>query len=323
MPVYNAGQYLAQAIDSILNQTFRDWELILINDGSTDNSEEIILRYEQYEDSRIYYYKNPENKGLIYTRNLLIEKADGKYIAFLDSDDFSMPGRLKAQTAFLDNNPGYALCGTWATMVDGENKFLRKINMPQDDESIRCSLLFISTFVQSGIMIRREVLEQNPYDSNFPLAEDYELWCRLSRLYKLKNIPEHLTRYRWHGDNISQSRKKHLDDLVKNIYRRELSLIGIDATEEELTLHSSIRDKSIAPLPVETLLRELKTWLRKLAAAALDSKRYDKNTLLATIAFRWIFACKERKKYGKILSFPVKMNAGAYKILFKMLYERI
>lgn len=320
MPVYNAEQYLAEAIDSILNQTFGDWELILINDGSTDSSEDIISRYK---DNRISYYKNSENKGLIYTRNRLIEIAGGEYIAFLDSDDLSLPDRLKTQVDFLDNNPQYAMCGTWGKMIDGKGNSLRKINMPAEYESIKCSLLFISTFVQSSIMIRREVLLQNPYDKDFPLAEDYELWCRLSRSYKLKNIPKHLTCYRWHGDNISQSRKQHLDDLVKNIYKRELSLIGIDATDEELDIHSSIRDKSVANIPPDILFAKMKAWLQKLAKAASESNRYDRNTLLATIAFRWIFLCKEYKEYGKIYPFPVTMNAGAYKILFKTLCERL
>ena len=217
MPVYNAEKYLSFAIESIITQTYTDWELVLINDGSTDKSEKIAL---SYADDRIRYYKNEENKGLIYTRNRMIELAKGEYLAFLDSDDLSLPLRLSKQVAFLDNNPAYALCGTWSKMIDGENREIKKINISVSDDEIKCSLLFANAFVQSSIMIRRQVLAANPYDKNYPLAEDYELWSRLSHSYKLKNIPEHLTLYRWHGNNISKERKEHLNHLVNNILKR-------------------------------------------------------------------------------------------------------
>lgn len=321
MPVFNAERYLSQAIDSIVEQSFTDWELILINDGSTDGSEAIIS---SYTDSRIKYWKNEENKGLIYTRNLMIEKASGEYIAFLDSDDLSMSERLQKQVDFLDNNLDYGLCGTWSLMIDRDGKQLKKINMPTDHVDICCSLLFINTFVQSSIMIRRKILVENPYDKEYPLAEDYELWCRLSRKYKLKNIPLHLTKYRWHGDNISKSRKEHLDALTQNIYRRELALIGIDATDYELTIHSAIRDASIlVGIVPKAYLNELKAWLGKLADAGVASCKYDSDILLATIAFRWVFACKSRKLYLKVFSLPISLSRKGYTILFRMLRERI
>ncbi len=320
MPVYNASQYLAEAIDSIIAQTLEDWELIIIDDGSTDTSDEIIR---SYTDTRIRYFQNDGNKGLIYTRNKLIELATGEYIAFLDSDDISMPERLQQQVAFLDNNPDYGLCGTWSLMIDVNGSRIKKINMPVSDEEIRCSLLFINTFVQSSIMIRKKILLDHPYNGDYPLAEDYELWCRLSRQYKLKNLPAHHTRYRWHNTNISKSKKEQLDNLVKNIYRRELSYIGIDASDKELTLHSAIRDKTISNLPSKQLLQQIGEWLKRLSEAAIQSNKYDNTTLLATVAFRWIFACKGQKHYLKALSLPVKLNIKGYRLLLKMLRERL
>ncbi|NDV77460.1 glycosyltransferase family 2 protein [Dysgonomonas sp. 511] len=320
MPIYNAEKYLSIAIQSIISQTFTDWELILINDGSTDKSEDIAL---SYADKRIRYYKNDGNKGLIYTRNRMIGLAEGEYIAFLDSDDLSLPLRLSKQVAFLDNNPGYALCGTWCKMIDGENREIKKINMSVSDEEVKCTLLFANTFVQSSIMIRRQVLAANPYDKDYPLAEDYELWCRLSHSYNLKNIPEHLTLYRWHGNNISKERKAHLDLLANNILKRELSHIGLVPNEEELQIHAAIRDKDISSLPNTQYLKALRLWMKKLSVQGIKSGNYDKDILNATIAFRWIFACKERKTFSKILSLPVHLNVRGYKTLFKLLKERL
>ncbi|MBK5720417.1 glycosyltransferase [Dysgonomonas sp. Marseille-P4677] len=320
MPVYNAEAYLAQAIDSIISQTFTEWELILVNDGSTDKSEEIIL---SYSDSRIRYSKNSENKGIIYTRNLMIEMSLGEYIAFLDSDDISLPTRLEQQITFLDNNPDYALCGTWSIMSDKDGRKIRKINMPSSNEDIKCSLLFINTFVQSSIMIRKEILIQHSYNKNFPVAEDYELWCRLSRLYKLKNLPIHLTQYRWHGDNISQSKKTLMDNLVKDIYRRELNYIGINPTNEELLLHAAIKDKTIVDISTEEYLKALKLWLIKLANHADENKAYNRDIFISTLVFRWIFACKEWQTPIKALSLPISLNIKQYRILFKMLRQRI
>lgn len=320
MPVYNAEKYLSLAIDSIINQSFTDWELILVNDGSTDNSEQIALAYT---DQRIKYLKNEGNKGLIYTRNLMIEQASGEYIAFLDSDDISMPERLTQQVLFLDKNTDYGLCGTWCTMIDEMGKKMKRINMSVSSDEIKCSLLFTNTFVQSSIMIRRDILIRNPYDKEYPLAEDYELWCRLSQLYKMQNLPQHLTLYRWHSSNISKSKKEQLDSLVDKISKRELRNIGIDASDYELSIHSSIRDKNIVNLPHNVYLKELRLWLHKVAEYGIRSEEYNKDTFLATIAFRWIFACKEQKLYLKALSLPVGLSLKGYLILSNMLRKRI
>lgn len=320
MPVYNTERYLALAIDSIISQTFTDWELIIVNDGSTDKSEEIVL---SYTDTRIRYIRNAENKGIIYTRNMMIEMALGTYIAFLDSDDISDASRLEYQVKFLDNHPEYALCGTWGVMIDDNGQQIGKINMPSSDEEIRCSLLFVNTFIQSSIMIRREVLISHPYDKAYPVAEDYELWCRLSHLYKLKNIPIQLTQYRWHGNNISKSKKELMASLVNSIYKKELSYLGINVTEHQIELHAAIKDKEVVKIPANLYFEELRTWLKQIAQEGSKNKIYNKNTLRATIVFRWIFACKEWKMWKKCIPFPIRLNMKEYRILLKMLSQRI
>lgn len=318
MPVYNAEKFLKEAIDSIVNQTYDDWELIVVNDGSTDESENLIL---SYADSRIKYSKNDGNKGIVYTRNKMIYMAKGEYIAFLDSDDIAMPERLKQQVDFLDFNPEYAMCGAWGIMIDERGEQIKKINLATQDADIRYSLLFASTFIQSSVMIRKQVLRENSYNEEYPVAEDYDLWCRLSRKYKLKNIAVHLTKYRWHGDNISQEKKALMDDVIKKIYKSQLSYLGVEASDRELLLHAAMRDKSLLNLSVNEYLAELKPWLRKIATVKND-KMTDKLTLRTIVDFRWIYACKEWGSKLQMLLPPIHLNPKGWALLARLLNER-
>ncbi len=319
MPVYNARQYLAEAIESILQQTYSDWELIVVNDGSTDDSGAIAR---SFEDNRIRYYENETNMGLIYTRNRLISKASGEYISFLDSDDVAMPQRLEKQMAFLDNNPNYAMCGTWAYMIDGSGRRIKKINLSRPFRQIKPSLLFANSFLQSSVMIRRSVSLDNQYDTAFPLAEDYELWCRLARKYKLYNIPAKLTCYRWHETNISQEKQEALLSNVWRIQKRELQHIGIVPSDEEMAIHVSISNKGVSAIDDSSYLDKLKGWMRILKAANKKAKYYDQAYFEATICFRWIFACKERKKYTQALLLPFAVTPKVILSLFCMLWDR-
>lgn len=319
MPVYNAQKHLGEAIDSIIKQRYQDWELIIINDGSTDDSEDIIL---SFSDSRIKYYRNEGNKGIVYTRNRMIKMAQGQYIAFLDSDDVSMPDRLSRQLAFLEEKADYAMCGTWALMIDDVGNTIKKINMSTESMDIRCSLLFANTFVQSSVMIRKEILLENPYNEDYPVAEDYQLWCQLSHKYKLGNIPYHLTKYRWHGNNISIEKKTLMDKIIGNIYRYQLSYFGITPTEIELMTHAAIKDKGVYQIPQKLFLKQLKSWFIKLTRAKNDDEKIDKATLRATIVFRWIFACREWGNKSKILPFPISLSVKSLSILIRFLYER-
>jgi len=319
MPVYNARQYLAEAIESVLQQTYTDWELIIVNDGSTDSSKAIS---NSFSDKRIRYYENESNKGLIYTRNLLISKASGQYLSFLDSDDVALPARLERQVCFLDNNPGYAMCGTWAYMIDREGREIKKINLSRKNSQIKCTLLFASSFLQSSVMIRRDVLSENQYDPAFPLAEDYELWCRLSKKYSLYNIPQKLTLYRWHEHNISKEKRDGLASNVQRIQERELHNIGITPSDEEMEVHLSISNRNMFGYSDKEYLTKLRAWMKRLKQANRKTGYYDQSHFDATICFRWIFACKERQKYVKSVALPISLTLKSIVLLAEMLLDR-
>jgi len=321
MPVYNAGDYLSEAIDSIINQVFTDWELIIVNDGSTDNSKDIIL---SYNDKRIRYFDNGENKGIIYTRKFMIGKATGEYIAFLDSDDIAMETRFEKQVAFLDANPEYILCGTWGIMVDDKGDKIKKLNLTDRYQEIRCALLFGNTFIQSSIMIRKEAFDHETYDPQFPVVEDYELWCRLMFMgHRMKNIPEYLIKYRWHKSNISSAKSEMMDAYAKKVYRKELVNIGLYASESEISIHNAIRDCNTLDIEDKVFFRKLKKWLRKMTGANQLCRTYDQTMFRATVCFRWIYACKERGAYLRLFVFPVYLNLTGMKYLLRMIYIRL
>lgn len=219
MPVYNTPEnYLRPAIESILGQTYQDFEFVILNDASTDENVEKIVK--SYTDKRIRYYKNEQNKGISYSRNRLIDLAKGEYLAVFDHDDISFPERLEKEAAFLDSHPDVGVVGSWYQASD-KNK-IRKF--PTDDRVIKLKLMFGCAVSHTSSMIRKSVLEENGirYEETFSPAEDYGLWVRLLRKTQFANLPEALVMYRCHRENTThkQSYKMTLAsykiwDLVK------------------------------------------------------------------------------------------------------------
>lgn len=204
MSVYNGEKFLREAIDSILNQTFTDFEFLIINDGSTDKSVEII---ESYEDSRIRLINNEKNLKLIASLNKGISLARGKYIARMDCDDISMPNRLEKEVNFLENSLDYGLVGTYYTVIDGEGRDQYNVSYPSSNELIKLFLSLNCPLAHGSIMGRTELFKQNLYGSEESYAvEDYELWTRMSKVTKIHNIPEYLFKYRVYGESFSDSK---------------------------------------------------------------------------------------------------------------------
>jgi glycosyltransferase involved in cell wall biosynthesis len=204
LPVYNGAEYLVEAINSILAQTFQDFELIVINDGSTDASSEIVR---SFHDKRIAFYQQ-QNQGLAATLNRGIEISRGKYIARQDQDDISMPERLAEQVKFLELHPDCGMVGTWAEIWVGEEKTKRTHQHPCDNLALQYELLFNNPFVHSSVMLRRSALDRvggYSTDRNRQPPEDYELWSRIARCYEVRNISKTLLVYREVPHSMSRS----------------------------------------------------------------------------------------------------------------------
>ena len=156
MPVYNTEKFVKKTIESLLNQTYKDFELIVIDDGSTDNSIEIIKKFA---DNRIKIFSNDSNKGIVYSRNRGNAEALGRFIAPFDSDDIALPDKFEKQISFLEQHPEFGMLGSWAKLIDENDKFLNvNWKLSAKAESIPAILLFRAYFIQSAVVFRREFL---------------------------------------------------------------------------------------------------------------------------------------------------------------------
>ncbi|MDR2955101.1 MAG: glycosyltransferase [Prevotella sp.] len=319
MPVYNAERFLDKAIGSIISQTFTDWELILINDGSTDNSEAVINRFE---DERIYYIKNPENQGLIKTLNKGIDYCHGRYIARMDADDISQPHRLQEQVDFLEYHPDHIMCGTNAIVIDNEDKATGKIRNLTENNLLQINLLFSPPFVHPSMMIRREILQDNRYDEAYKHVEDYELWCRIARLGKIANIGKDLLQYRWHDSNVSVLNNEIQDKLKDKVIENQIETLGLHPTNEELYYHKiTFRLYQLGNKQnISTIVTDnVSAWFSKLLKQNNVKKLYNQSDFIAFLWSRWIVLCVAQKKYGKAL-FPTfkTLNPSVFLKLFKL-----
>lgn len=208
MPVYNGEPFLRLSLDSLLAQTFTDFEIILINDCSTDQSPVIMQEYAN-KDSRIKIFHNEVNMGLTKSLNKAIRVSSGEYIARMDAGDTSEKTRFEKQVAFLDSHPDYGLVGSWAYIIDTDSKKMGAMQWEVSDEGIRKSLIKYNPIVHSSIVVRKNILEQaGCYNEEWKYAQDYELYFRIIKLGKVKNLPEDLVSYRMMPTSITFTKNK-------------------------------------------------------------------------------------------------------------------
>ena len=205
MAVYNGAAYLNAAIESILNQTFNDLELLIVNDGSTDATKNII---KSYTDPRIRLINNEFNRGIAYSRNRGWQEAYGDFVAVLDGDDIALPNRIELQYAHLIKNPGLAMTGGHAEVINSKSQPTGDYYMmPTKPGEVSIALLFRNVFVNSTVMFRKENLKEVGGYRDIGICDDYELAFRLNELYPVDNIDQVLVQYRLHEHNISTEKE--------------------------------------------------------------------------------------------------------------------
>lgn len=294
MPVYNGEKYLSEAVESILNQTLMDFEFIICNDASTDRSREII---QGFNDKRIVFIENEENKGIVFTRNRLLLLAKGRFLSIMDCDDIALPRKLEKQIAFMKKHDDCGLCGTWVKKIDHNCNVTGHIQMPVLDEDIRTNLLFQSSFVQSSVVIKKKDLGNLLYNVDFPVAEDYDLWERLAHETKMYNIPQYLLLYRWHETNISQQKEQLMQERRNLIIYRQLKNKFV-IKDNELMRHIEIGNLvSFRETPIEQTLKESELWFISLIRQNLLHKYYNPIQFQCFIWYRWFFYCCFHKRY--------------------------
>jgi len=214
MPVYNAEAYLGEAIESILYQTYKNFEFIIIDDLSTDKSWEIIQRYAA-SDSRIKIFQNPKNLKIVKTRNRGFAKSSHKaeYYAIMDADDISLPSRLADEVKFLEKHPLYAAVGSQIILINEESKRIGGRHYPVTYKKIKSVLGRFNPFSQSSIMIRRSVLDKiGRYNEKYTRCQDYELFSRIASKYHITNLRKPLLLYRI---SRTQGKNTHLKETIR------------------------------------------------------------------------------------------------------------
>jgi len=310
MPVRNGGRYVEEAIQSILRQTFHDFEFIIIDDGSTDETGAFIERFRLI-DSRVRVHSQP-GQGLVAALNRGLSLARGRYIARMDADDVSLPDRLAVQVAFMESHPAVGICGTWIETFGSPQSDVRRY--PSDGERISAWLLFESVLAHPSVMIRNEVLAQHglSYDAAVPHAEDYDLWVRAARHTGLANIPEVLVRYRLHPQQVVNAHEAAKIASAQRIRIAQLHRLGLIPDKDELKLHEALSGWQFAP--TRQFLTDTHLWLMKLIAANQTAGAYSGEAFAQVLAQRWVAACSAATHLGlwtwrKFLHSPLQAAA--------------
>lgn len=290
LAAYNGQKYLREAIDSILSQTFSDFEFILIDDGSTDQTLEIIQSYAR-KDGRIKVIVNAVNLGLMRSLNQGLALARGDYIARMDSDDISLPERFTEQLAYMDAHPEIGVSGTWVELFGDIAGEIWKY--PTGHDAICASMLFSNTLVHPSVMMRSETLQRHhlQYDPNMLYAEDYEFWSRVLFVTKLANLDRVLLKYRIHAqsEGVKNLEKQHQTHAA--VYRRLLSPLRLEFSAEELHLHQQIGTYSQGDDP--EFLQHARLWLEKLQHANQYAHIFPPGIFSAELGKRWTGLCQQ------------------------------
>lgn len=305
MPVYNGEKFLREAIDSILNQTFSNFEFIILNDGSTDKSEEIIL---SYSDERIKYIKNENNLQIVKTLNKGLALAEGAYIARMDADDISYPQRFEKQYQFLEANPDIHVCGCKIRRF-WEGKKSRSKTFPEYHEAIKARLVINSPIPHPGAMIRKSFFDTFLYEEEYNKAEDYALWMKSCDTHKFHNLPDELLRYRFHpnqtvSDIQIQVAGKIRQELLRRVFLNEIHQPLLDTFEQ------IIRNDNISPDEAEVCLWEI--------LEANKSSHYFNQQMLTKELAMLLWAFIKNKKKTKLLYNYFKNSALLKKIKLPM-----
>jgi glycosyltransferase involved in cell wall biosynthesis len=286
MPVFNGEAHLAEAVESVLAQTFADFELLVLDDGSTDSSGDIL---DAFRDRRIRRVRNARNLGLAETLNKGLELAQGRYIARMDCDDVCLPGRLERQVRFMERHPEIGVLGTWFEKTDGATTVT--VEVPVGDAEIRFFLIFENTFMHASILLSKAVLDRANlrYDPALKYGQDYDLWVRCARHTRLANLPEILMRYRCHPDNAShrfRDEQRRAADQARCLHLRSFGLVPAPAERE---LHLDVigfRFKGDFDR-----LAAAARWVSALAAAVRDTLDIPEDLVYRELGSCWYGAC--------------------------------
>lgn len=288
MAVHNAGPDLARAVDSILRQTHRALEFLIVDDASTDGTADALARYARA-DERVRVLRNERNAGLAASLNRALGEARGVYVARMDGDDASRPRRLERQVAFLDTHPEISICGTAICKHMGGRAYAQRF--PASDAEIRATLLFHTAFAHPSVMWRRADFERAGlrYDETFLTTQDYELWSRALGPLRGANLPDILFDYHCHAEQVTASRYRQTIERTQKVHERMIRALLPGVTPAQLDLHARV---AIPHDPFDGgALDAAEGWLNVLCSANERARLYEPLPLRRVFAARWAMLC--------------------------------
>lgn len=315
--LYNAENYIKETIESVLNQTFNDYEILIINDGSTDNSVDVV---NQFDDSRIRLLHNEKNSGERFTRHRALTEAIGKYIAVLDADDLALPNRLELQVDFLENNPNYVLCGGWAKCIDENGKLNNNLMTPKTaNEEIKINMLFQNQFVNSSTMYLKDIgLKVGGYNGE-DIPPDYDFFSKLTEKYNIANLPHYFILYRQHSNSISITNRAALRKGELNILSFLYEKFNLE--ESLLKVPHSFFTEDFSELKYN----EIKIFFEKIISENKRNNYYSNEQFVEVVFNKWLKIVINKKNRKIALDFinnPIfdykKLNFKEKRKIFKI-----
>ena len=323
MAAYNAGAYIEKALEGVFAQSYADFQLIVVDDASTDNTGELL---DKQDDPRLLVLRNDTRSGAAFSRNRAIQKARGKYVAVLDADDFWHPDKLAAQVCFLEAHKRAVAVGTYAYETDEEGKPLKKLLFPTDPERVKCSTFFRCSIVHSSIVIKRSFLVDKNlwYNPDFKNAHDFELWSRAVFCGAFHQLPEYLTYYRRSPGQISTASGSTQDAYAKEVYKVLLQRMGFSPTVTELQSHlqlvgmeTSEENAALLSEKPASIRKEILRWCGTLYEKNKTVQLFDNRLFAEEIVLRLLKYCNDTslglfRTAGLLLRLHARLGIGVF-----------
>jgi glycosyltransferase involved in cell wall biosynthesis len=315
MPVYNAEKHLKAAIDSILNQSFREFEFLIINDGSTDSSHQIV---NSFIDERIVYIHNKQNKGIVQTLNEGLSLSRGDYIARMDADDIAFPARLQNQLDYMLKHPHCHLCGSQAIAISEYGEKLYNLKRPCKNEDIKVQQLFRNCFIHPAVMMSKQITANFLYTLAYQYAEDYLLFSQIALKYEVANLKHRLLSYRIHEENITSHKKSEMMNSERKVIRYLLEQLFDNQLEESsIAIHHQIIRRDFA----ETKRLDFEFHLLSIKKANGMKNIYPAKALNKALQKEWFNFLYFRKSKNDVLNFINSPLFSLSNINFKQLFK--
>jgi len=294
MPLYNGEKYVRKAVESILLQTWRDFELLIIDDGSSDRGPDIVSAIT---DERIILLRNSSNMGVAATLNRGLAMARGRYIARMDADDISLPDRLERQVRFMDNHPDVGISGGWVRLFGG-GQLPYTCQVPVDSQDVAAYMLFENSLWHVTAIIRKNAINQATlkYDPVFSRSEDYDLWTRAGEHFALANIDHILVRVRRHKESVTRLNWDEMTKQTENIQHRLLERVGLQLSPSEISFHHWV-GRGYRFHKTERV-RDAEKWLLQIVSANQKTLVYADNSLKQAVGRVWFRLCANSGTLG-------------------------